>query len=99
MLDAWRESTRYTERERAALGLCEAMTLITDGHVPDDVWDVAAKAFADEHELAQLVLAIAAINAWNRAITALRIPPGLGAPAAEWHGGPVTSRPPVPSSR
>src|SRR5947209_10686463 len=37
-LDAWRESPLYSERERAALGLCEAMTLIADGHVPDEVW-------------------------------------------------------------
>ena len=42
MLDTWRESTLYSEREQAALELCEAITLITDGHVADDVWSVHA---------------------------------------------------------
>src|ERR1051326_6232631 len=45
MLDAWRESALYDDRERAALALCEAMTLITDGHVPDAVWNEAAAEF------------------------------------------------------
>lgn len=44
-LAAWRESPLYTERERAALALCEAMTLITDGHVADEVWERARAAF------------------------------------------------------
>ncbi len=63
-LDAWRESPLYSERERAALALCEAITLISDGQVPDKVWERARAAF-DEHELSQLVFAITAINAWN----------------------------------
>src|SRR3954452_16863515 len=46
MLDAWRESPLYDERERAALALCEAMTAIADGGVPDDVWSDAPEAFA-----------------------------------------------------
>jgi len=75
MLDAWRESALYDDRERAALALCEAMTLITDGHVPDAVWNEAAAEF-DEHELAQLVYAIAAINTWNRLAITVRSEPG-----------------------
>jgi len=75
MLDAWRESPLYDERERTALDLCEAITSIGDGHVPDAVWDAAAVVF-DEAELGQLVFAVATINAWNRAMTASRAEPG-----------------------
>jgi AhpD family alkylhydroperoxidase len=53
LLDAWGESPLYTERERAALALCEEMTLIAGGHVPDEVWEPARAVF-DEHELSQL---------------------------------------------
>jgi AhpD family alkylhydroperoxidase len=74
-LDAWRESPLYEERERAALDLCEAMTLIRDGHVPDPVWNRAAAAF-DEKELIHLVFAIASINSWNRLNITVRIEPG-----------------------
>jgi len=75
MLDAWRESTLYSKRERAALELCEAVTLVADGHVPDDVWQRASEAF-DDHELGQVVLATTTINAWNRLMTAARAKPG-----------------------
>jgi AhpD family alkylhydroperoxidase len=81
MLDAWRESTLYDERERAALALCEAVTLITDGHVPDAVWNEAAAQF-DEHELGQLLFEITAINAWNRLMIATRTEAGHYQPAA-----------------
>ena len=74
-LDAWRESPLYEERERAALELTEAMTLVADGHVRDDVWNCARAAF-DEDELAQLVFAIAAINAANRLNITARLEPG-----------------------
>jgi AhpD family alkylhydroperoxidase len=74
-LGAWRESPLFSDRERAALALCEAMTLITDGHVTDDVWDQARAEFGDE-ELAQLVFAITAINAWNRLMITVRVEPG-----------------------
>jgi AhpD family alkylhydroperoxidase len=74
-LDAWRESPLYSDRERAALELCEAMTLITDGHVPDAVWEAADDQFGDE-ELAQLVFSITAINAWNRLMITARVEPG-----------------------
>ena len=74
-LAAWRESPLYEERERAALDLCEAMTLVADGHVPDEVWGRAAAAFGED-ELAQLVFAIAAINTWNRLMITSRVEPG-----------------------
>jgi AhpD family alkylhydroperoxidase len=73
-LDAWRESPLYDEREQAALELCEAMTLITDGHVPDAVWERARKALGEE--LAQVVFAVAAINTWNRLMITTRAEPG-----------------------
>jgi AhpD family alkylhydroperoxidase len=74
-LTAWEESPLYDERERAALALCDAMTLISDGHVPDDVWEPAHAIFAAE-ELAQVVFAITAINAWNRLMITARVEPG-----------------------
>jgi AhpD family alkylhydroperoxidase len=73
-LDAWRESPLYDERERAALELCEAMTLITEGHVPDAVWDRASEVLGDE--VAQVVFAVAAINTWNRLMITTRAEPG-----------------------
>ncbi len=79
-LDAWRESPLYDERERAALDLCEAVTRIDREGVPDDVWAVAQAHF-DEAELAQLLCAIAATNAWNRLQIATRALPGNYVPA------------------
>ncbi len=73
-LDAWRESPYYDARERAALELCEAMTLISEGHVPDDVWEQASDALGEE--LAQVVFAVAAINTWNRLMITTRAEPG-----------------------
>ena len=80
-LDAWRESPLFSPRERAALELCEAVTLVSETHVPDDVWERAAAAFESD-ELAQLVFAIAAINAWNRLMISARSEPGHYQPAA-----------------
>jgi AhpD family alkylhydroperoxidase len=80
-LDTWRESPQYSERERAALELCEAMTLVAETRVPDAVWERARASF-DEHELAQLVFAITAINAWNRLNIATRLEPGHYEPGA-----------------
>jgi AhpD family alkylhydroperoxidase len=74
-LDAWRESPLYSDRERAALGLCEAITLISESHVPDGAWDAAAAEF-EPRELAHLVFAITAINAWNRVVMSARTEPG-----------------------
>ena len=75
MLSTWRESSLYSERERAALELCEAMTVISKAQVPDDVWARASAAF-DEYELSQLVFAITTINAWNRLNIATLLQPG-----------------------
>jgi AhpD family alkylhydroperoxidase len=74
-LDAWRDSPLYSARERAALELCEAVTLVADTHVPDDVWAAAAGEFEQE-ELTQLLFAITAINAWNRLTISARSEPG-----------------------
>lgn len=74
---AWRDTPYFTEAERAALALTEAVTRLSDRDdpVPDAVWNEADKHF-DEHELAALVLAIAAINVWNRLNVAVRQPVG-----------------------
>jgi AhpD family alkylhydroperoxidase len=73
-LAAFDESPFFDEREKAALALTDAVTLVASTHVPDDVYERAAKHFDDE-ELAQLILAITAINAWNRIAISTRIPP------------------------
>ncbi|MFS4096423.1 carboxymuconolactone decarboxylase family protein [Streptomyces sp. AF1A] len=75
-LSAWEESRHfYTEKELAALELTEAVTVLTDGFVPDEVYEKAAKQF-DEAELAQLIAAIVTINAWNRFGVTTRMTPG-----------------------
>ena len=63
----WRDAPYFTDAERAALALTEAVTRLSDraDPVPDDVWDAAAGEY-DEPELAALVIAIANINVWNR---------------------------------
>ncbi len=66
ILSAWREAPRFfTERELAALAMTEAVTLIGEAGVPQDVWDAAAAQFSQE-ELVYLLMAISAINVWNR---------------------------------
>ncbi|MCX4698434.1 carboxymuconolactone decarboxylase family protein [Streptomyces sp. NBC_01373] len=74
---AWEEAGEdvFDERERAALALTDAVTVLTDEFVPDAVHDLAAKHF-DATQLAHLVGLIAAINNWNRVMVARRIPPG-----------------------
>jgi len=74
-LNAWRETPFYAERERAALALTEAITLITDGHVSDDVYEQARRVF-DEKEVGQIVWAATVINTWNRLAIAARSAPG-----------------------
>src|SRR5437016_14478426 len=74
-LDAWKESPFYSDRERAALAWTEAVTRVADTHVPDDVYELARKQFS-EKELADLTLAIATINAWNRLSIDARNTPG-----------------------
>ena len=79
LLDAWRESPFYTDRERAALAWCEAVTLVTEGHIPDEVFEEARKQFSEE-ELIDLTLAITTVNAWNRMNIAFRTTPGTYQP-------------------
>jgi AhpD family alkylhydroperoxidase len=74
-LSVWREARVYDARERAALELTEAVTLLTDAGVPDDVWERAAAEF-DEEELAQVIFAISVINVWNRLNVTVQTEPG-----------------------
>jgi len=73
-LPAFHESPFFSDREKAALALTDAITLLADTRVPDDVYDEAAAHFGDE-ELAQLVWAITVINAWNRIGVTTRMEP------------------------
>ncbi|WP_353944307.1 carboxymuconolactone decarboxylase family protein [Streptomyces sp. HUAS MG91] len=76
LLDAWREAgDLYSERERAALALTEAITLLTADSVPDDVFEVVSEHFT-EPQLAHLIGVITVINSWNRLMVARRIEPG-----------------------
>ena len=76
LLAAWEEAGDvYDERERAALALTEAVTVLTETFVPDEVYERAAQHF-DESALAHLVALIVAINNWNRVMVSRRIPPG-----------------------
>ncbi|MBA2391709.1 MAG: carboxymuconolactone decarboxylase family protein [Ktedonobacteraceae bacterium] len=79
LLFAWREAPFYSERERAALEWTEALTLIADNHVPDDIYERVAAHFAEE-ELANLTLAVVTINAWNRFAISFRSEPGTYQP-------------------
>jgi AhpD family alkylhydroperoxidase len=65
LLDAWRESPLFSARERAALAWTEAVTLVSQTHVPDDVYEQARAEFSEE-ELVKLTLLVTTINAWNR---------------------------------
>ena len=74
-LNAWRETPFYSEREQAALEWTEAITLISETLAPDDVYERVSKQFSPE-ELANLTLAIATINSWNRLCVGFRVVPG-----------------------
>ena len=74
-LNAWRESPYYSARERAALEWTEAVTLVSETHVPDDVYERVREQFSED-ELAHLSLAVVAINGWNRLNVAARTVPG-----------------------
>lgn len=78
-LSAWRETPFFDERERAALAWAEAVTLVHDGHVPDDVYEEARRSFS-ERELIDLTMAVVAINGWNRLSVAFRTVPGTYRP-------------------
>jgi AhpD family alkylhydroperoxidase len=86
-LDAWRESPYYSDRERAALAWTESVTRLSDGHVPDSIFEEARRHFS-EKELADLALAIVAINGWNRLNIAFRSPAGTYQPG-QWKQEPV----------
>jgi len=76
LLNAWRETPLYTARERAALAWIEAITLLSEGHVPDDVFETVRKQFS-EKEIVDLTAAAVAINTWNRLSIAFRVPPRI----------------------
>lgn len=75
LLSVWRESTVYSERERAGFEWAEAVTLLNNREVPDEVYERARKQFSEE-ELIDLTFAVAAINTWNRFNIAFRTPAG-----------------------
>jgi len=74
-LEAWRETPYYSARERAALEWTEALTLVSQTHAPDDVFERVREQFSED-ELVHLSLAIVAINGWNRLNIAARTVPG-----------------------
>ena len=75
VLDAWREAPLYTERERAALAWAEAVTKLTEGNVPDEVYSAARKQFTEE-ELIDLTMGVITINCYNRINIAFRTTAG-----------------------
>ncbi|WP_035054600.1 carboxymuconolactone decarboxylase family protein [Andreprevotia chitinilytica] len=72
-LPAWRETTFFTERERAALAWVESLTLIAESHAPDELFDALRPHFTDE-EIAALTFTSALMNAWNRIAISSRQP-------------------------
>lgn len=70
-LPAWRETTFFDDRERAALAWAESVTLVSETRVPDDVFEQARKQFS-EKELVDLTLIVAVMNAWNRLAISFR---------------------------
>lgn len=81
-LSAWREAPFYTDRERAALEWTEAVTLISQTHVPDDVYESVRRHFSEE-ELVNLTAAVIAINGWNRVAISFRAEPGTYQPKVQ----------------
>jgi AhpD family alkylhydroperoxidase len=78
-LDAWRESPFYSDRERAALAWTEAVTRLTNGEVPDEVYNEVKQQFSDK-DLVDLTVNIAQINTWNRMSIAFRAQAGTYQP-------------------
>jgi len=81
----WREAPFFTERERAALAWTEAVTLVSQEQVPDNVFEIARKEFSDK-ELVNLTMAVIAINGWNRLAISFRAVAGTYQPAAPQGG-------------
>lgn len=84
-LTAWRETPFFTDRERAALEWTEAVTLVSQNHVPDDVFEYVRRHFT-EGELINLTLAVIGINSWNRVAISFRAVPGTYQPQSS-HAG------------
>jgi AhpD family alkylhydroperoxidase len=80
-LSAWREAPFYTEKERAALEWTEAVTELTKGHVPDEVYQRVSAHFTDD-ELVALTFGVVVINGWNRLAVPFRAPAGTYQPKA-----------------
>jgi AhpD family alkylhydroperoxidase len=80
----WKEAPFFTARERAALDWTEAVTLVSHGHVPDQVFEMARREFS-EKELIDLTIAVIAINGWNRLAVSFSAVAGTYQPAAA-HG-------------
>jgi AhpD family alkylhydroperoxidase len=80
-LNAWRETPFFSDRERAALAWAEAVTLVAEGHVRDEVYDEARRQFSEE-ELVNLTMTLVTINSWNRLAIAFRAVPGTYQPPA-----------------
>jgi AhpD family alkylhydroperoxidase len=81
LLNAWRESPLYTDRERAALAWTEALTLIAETHAPDNLYE-DVRAHFSEAETVNLTMLIATINAWNRLAISFRALPPVKVSAA-----------------
>jgi AhpD family alkylhydroperoxidase len=79
LLSAWREAPFYSDRERAALAWTEAVTKLSESHVPDEVYDEVRARFS-EKETVELNWAVVTINAWNRIQVSFRIPAGTYTP-------------------
>src|SRR3546814_8994157 len=72
LLDAWRESPLYSDRERAALAWTEALTRLPDAHAPDDLYHAVQAQFSEEEQV-KLTLLIVTINGWNRIAAGFRM--------------------------
>lgn len=81
LLSAWHESPLYTDRERAALAWTEALTLISEAHVSDELYEEVSASFS-EAEIVRLTMLVAAINAWNRIAISFQFVHPVKAPAA-----------------
>jgi AhpD family alkylhydroperoxidase len=92
-LDAWRETPYYSARERAALEWTEALTLVSETRVPDDVYERVREQFSKD-ELVDLSLVIVSINGFNRPNIAARMLPGdyMAGSLATLHGGALIAR-------
>lgn len=89
VLDAWREAPFYSDRERAALAWAEAVTKVSGGQIPDDIYEEATSQFSDE-ELIDLTMTAIATNCWNRINIAFGAPVGTYQPG-QWKQIPVNN--------